>query len=115
MAAYMHDNGNDVLLPAGTPVVDVITPVAVVNAKKIHQQILDSQDKLFFISYRGANTIRPRWYLCAINTSDSDMSDAGQYHVDFFRKHPKDEKKKDNMSRFGPDWYQIKWANKEKS
>ena len=83
MAANLHDNSSDVSLPAGIPVVDVITPVPISDAKTIHRQILDSQDKLFFISYRGANTIRPRWYLCAINTTDSDMPNAGQYHVDF--------------------------------
>ena len=83
MAANLHDNSSDVSLPAGIPVVDVVTHVHISDAKTIHRQILDSQDKLFFISYRGANNIRPRWYLCAINTTDSDMPNAGQYHVDF--------------------------------
>ena len=29
--------------------------------------------------------------------------------------HPSDEKKKDDVSRYWPDWYKIKWVDKETS
>ena len=59
--------------------------------------------------------MRPYWYLCAVNIAESDKSEAGEFHVDFFWKHPTDENKKDNLSRFWPDLYESKWSNKGKS
>ena len=115
MATNLHENNSDASLPAGTLIVDAITHVSIINAKLIYQQMLVSQDKLFFISYRGVNTIQPRWYLCTINMSESDMSDVRQYHVDFFRKHRSDEKNKYDNSCSWPDWYEIKWFDKERS
>lgn len=37
--------------------------VSTTPVPELHQQIIDSGDKVFFVSYSGANTLRPRWYL----------------------------------------------------
>ena len=66
-------------------------------------------------SFSGANTLRPRWYLVQIRLDSDEQSQANQYFVDFFRKHPTDGPKKDDKARFWPDWYEIIWADKEKS
>lgn len=46
------------------------TPIATPSA--LHQSILNSNFKLCFIAYCGANTLRPRWYLIQIQLDDSD-------------------------------------------
>ena len=37
------------------------------------------------------------------------------WFVVFLRKHHNDQKKKDNVVCYWPDWYKIIWADKEKS
>ena len=45
---------------------------------------MESKDKLFFIAYRTANTLRPRWYLVQIGIEDSDKpKTTGKYHAIF--------------------------------
>ena len=48
--------------------------------------ILASKDNLYFISYRGVNSMCPRWYLVQIILYD-DTTD-NQYFVDFFQNIP---------------------------
>ena len=60
----------------------------------------DSKTNLCFISYRGAGTLRPKWYLIEIRKESKDDAEKGELFVDFFRKHPDDNKKKDNVSRY---------------
>ena len=112
-----HLNGNviDESMTTNTPIVEHLSTKHDLNLSSTHQAILACADKLFFISYRGANTLRPRWYLVQIRLDDEEIPGSNQYFVDFFRKHPDDNKKKDDLARYWPDWYEIKWEDKEKS
>ena len=79
-------------------------------------QLSDSEDNLYFISYRGSNTVQPKWYLVELRQEDDKQnSEKNEVSVALFRKHPNDEKKKDNVARYWPDWYEIVWCDKEKS
>jgi hypothetical protein len=56
-----------------------------------HEQVIASIDRLCFVSYKGANTLRPRWYLVQIMLDAEDMDcSTGTYHVVIFRCHPDD-------------------------
>ena len=72
------------------------------QAVNVHVEL---DGKSCFISYRGAGTVRPRWYLVHVRTANADQVNPVEYTVDFFRVHPSDEKKKDNVSRYWLDWY----------
>ena len=67
-----------------------------------------------YISITGANTLRPCWYLVQIRLEDSNTAAEGQYFVHLFRRHPNDSHKKDNMARYWPNWYAIKWVDEKK-
>lgn len=56
-----------------------------------HNHVIGSKDKLCFLAYEGANTLRPRWYLVQIMLDDNDSNtQSSLYHVAFFRCHPDD-------------------------
>ena len=59
--------------------------------------------------------MQPRWYLVHIHLEDTDESNPDDFFVDFFCKHLSDEKKKDDVTRYWPDWFKIVWFDKEKS
>ena len=101
--------------PTAVPSDDPLPASSPINPIAIHDAIVASKDKLFFIKYRGANTLRPRWYLVQVRLENNSTPANGEYFVDFFRKHPDDTQKKDDMSRFWPDWYEIVWFDKEKT
>ena len=68
-----------------------------------------------FIVYRGANTLRSRWYLVQVSLEDnSSPSELHTYHVEFFRCHPDDMHKPHNIARWCPVWYEIAWVDKVK-
>ena len=74
----------------------------------------DIDGKLCFISYQGAGTVQSDWYPVQVRTANADQVNHVEYTVDVFRVHPSDEKKKDNVSRYWPNWYEIKSVDREK-
>ena len=71
-----------------------------------------SKEKLCFIAYKGANTIKLKWFLVQVDLSrNSDGQNTGIYCVDFFRYHPSDSHKSHDCARYWPDWYEIKWTD----
>ena len=92
------------------PLTNHQTPPRTIN------QLNNSENNLCFISYRGANTVRPKWYLVEIRQDDDkQISEKNEVSVAFFRKHANDDKKKDNVARYWPEWYDIVWCDKDKS
>ena len=89
------------------PIVEHLAPKHYLNLSGTRQSILASADKLFFISYCRASTLRPRWYLVQIRLDDDEIPGSNQYFVNFFRKHPDDNKKKDDLARYWHIWYEI--------
>ena len=79
-------------MTTNTPIVEHIAPKRDLNLSTTHQAILASADKLFFIIFRGENTLRPHWYLVQIRLDDDEIPGYNQYFVDFFRKFPDDKK-----------------------
>ena len=75
--------------------------------------IKSSKDKLCVITYRGANIIKPKWYLVQVDLVDSsDSQDIGVYFVKLFHCHPYDCHKPQDCARYRPDWYEIQWTDK---
>ena len=60
MNTHLHDNVVDAFMTTNNPIIEHLTPKHDLNLSGTHQIILASADKLFFILYRGANTLRPR-------------------------------------------------------
>ena len=114
MDTNLHDNIINASILISISIVEHLAPKYEINLSDTHQAILASVDKLFFISYREENTLRPRWYLVQIRLDDDETPGANQYFVNLFRKHFDDDKKKDDLARYYHDWYEIEWADKEK-
>ena len=84
------------------------TGAALLNA------ITQSSDRLFFISYRPAGTLRPRWYLVQVDLPQSIIDPAsahhatdGHYYCHFFGKHPDDTPLPDPFSRWWLLWHRY--------
>ena len=56
-----------------------------------------------------------RWYLIQTYFEHTTQSNANECSINFFCKHLSDEKKKDKVSLYWLDWYEIKWFDKEKT
>ena len=75
---------------------------------ELHQKIVESKGKLFFITYSLANTLRHRWYSVQVDLKESEKSElTGKYDIKCLRCHPKYEHKPDDKERFWPDWYKM--------
>ena len=79
----------------------------------IHQDITTSKDKLFFVHFTPANTLRKRWYLVQVNIQDTaevnpDYHNNHKYFCTFLAKHPSDKHLSDELSCWWPDWYRYK-------
>ena len=88
------------------------TTLATTEPNNIHDMILQSKDKLFFIRFTPAQTMRARWYLVQVNIEDTQELNAdyiknGIYYCCFLAKHPSDTGKSDEFSRWWPDWYEY--------
>ena len=78
------------------------------SSQSIHQSIKESTDRLFFVKYVVAGTMRPKWYLVqvdleATSTLNLEPEATGVYFCVFLAKHPNDAQKTDEFSRFWPD------------
>lgn len=75
------------------PTPDLDSQIAFLEPAALAAAISASQDKLFFIAYSPAGTLRKRWYLvrpdvkaCAELDCTQDYATTGKYVVDFFTK-----------------------------
>ena len=78
----------------------------------LHDSILASHDKLFFIKYTPTGAIKERWYLIQIDlesTEDANLDPirTQNYWCVFHAKHVNDEKKSDELARWWPLWYEY--------
>ena len=89
MDTHLHYNTIDAYMTTNTPIVEHIAPKRDLNVSPTHQAILASADKLFFIIYRGGNTLRPHWYLVQIRLDDEEILGSNQYFVDFSPEAPR--------------------------
>ena len=77
-----------------------------------HNSIQLSKDKLFFVKFTPDRTMRPRWYLIQVDLQDTMdinplMINKGRYWCIFLAKHPGDNVKSDEFSRWWPEWYRY--------
>jgi hypothetical protein len=74
-------------------------------------KIEESNNKLFFVRFTPANTLRPRWFLVQIEQQNSDETPLpfGVYFCTFLQKHPSDKHKSDDKSRWWPEWRELLW------
>jgi hypothetical protein len=82
------------------------------DTTSLHDTIITSNDKLFFIKYTPSGTMRPRWYLVQIDLiSTAELNpkwkETGQYFCVFLARHPTDKDKSDEFARWWPDWYRY--------
>jgi len=82
------------------------------STPSLHESIINSRDKLFFIKYTPNGTVRERWYLIQIDleaTEDAklDPIQTQTYWCVFHAKHANDEKKSDEIARWWPLWYEY--------
>jgi hypothetical protein len=71
-----------------------------------------SPDRLFFVSYRPAGTLRPRWYLIQIDIPQSlsaspAYASDGRYYCHFLGCHPNDTSLPDPPSRWWLLWHRF--------
>jgi hypothetical protein len=88
------------------------------SAPSLLSAILASTDKLFFVSYAPAGTLRPRWYLVQVdmlqtplNPPSKSYPSTGIYYCHFFGKHPDDAALLDPASRYWPLWHRFSTAS----
>jgi len=70
----------------------------------------NSNDKLFFVKYIPADTMRQRWYLVQIDMIATEELNPqwqhnGRYFCVFLACHPSNKSKSDEFARWWPDWY----------
>lgn len=78
----------------------------------LRNSIVISTDKLFFVKYTPAGTMRPRWYLVQVDlVSTAELNpnwkETGKYFCVFLARHPTDKDKSDEFARWWPDWYRY--------
>jgi hypothetical protein len=93
------------------------TPIPA-TATTLLAAITASTDRLFFISYRAAGTLRPRWFLVQVDLASSLVDPhtsthpvTGIYYCHFFSQHPDDVSSTDPTSRFWALWHRFTTSN----
>ncbi|MGH7955061.1 MAG: hypothetical protein ACREOZ_03790 [Gloeomargaritales cyanobacterium] len=73
-----------------------------------------SRDRLAFISYTPADTMRPRWYLVQVDLESSKRHPEiiacdreRLFYVEFYAKHPSDEEICDASARWWREWHEY--------
>jgi hypothetical protein len=84
------------------------------SASALYDRIVSSADRMFFIQYLPEGTLRPRWYLVAVNLESSLLEPAssaccssGTYCVDFYCRHPDDRALSDACARWWREWHRY--------
>ena len=75
-----------------------------------HNDILQSKDRLFFINYTPQRTLRSWWYLFQVDLagtpeSNPNPKEQGIYYCMILAKHPENQGKIYEISRWWPEWY----------
>jgi hypothetical protein len=94
---------------------DLEFSVSSVSTATLHDAILHSHDKLFFVRYMNEGTFRARWYLISVDLEQTqeasvqygDPSVSGIYYVHFYARHPSDKDLSDAAARWWPEWHQY--------
>ncbi len=80
----------------------------------LYHRILESDDKLFFIAYRNAGTLRPIWSLVQVDLAQTHEPEAecnpevdGRYYVHFLSSPIADKTRSDPASRWWPSWHEY--------
>jgi hypothetical protein len=96
--------------PFASPPISVVPP----SAAQLYDRIVASTDRMFFIQYLPEGTLRPRWYLVAVNLDCSQHQPAsatcrhsGIYAVDFYCRHPDDRTSSDACARWWREWHRY--------
>lgn len=81
-------------------------------SQDLHQSIQNSKDKVFFIQFLPHGMMRPKWYAIQIDIESTieanpNYLENNQYWCVFLMKHPHDNNKSDEYSRWWPDWYKY--------
>lgn len=92
--------------------IETLLESAHMNHLELHATIEKSKDKLFFVKYIPAGTMRPRWYLVQIDIiATKELNPQWQcnrrYFCVFLARHPADKSKSDEFARWWPDWYRY--------
>jgi len=89
-------------------------PISTTFTLELHQNLQSSTDKLLFIQFTPANTLRPKWYLVQVQMDQHTQDDApGTYFCTFLQKHTRDAQLPDNISRWWADWRELEWTNED--
>ena len=81
------------------------------NNDDLQLMLAQSKDKLFFIQYVPAGTLRPRWYVIQVNEEESaDTREGGVYLCEFLQRHTSVDLKSDSRSRWWPEWRELSWS-----
>ena len=76
----------------------------------MHTSTYSNQNTIFFLNCTPKITLWARWYLVQVDlasTSESDITskEQGKYYCIFLSKHPDDQGKSDEISRWWPECY----------
>lgn len=94
-----------------TPIEQLLEP-SYMSGIDLHNAVSTPTDKLFFVQYTPAGTMRPRWYLIQIDMISTaelnpQWAKTGRYFCVFLARHPTDKDKSDEFARWWPDWYRY--------
>lgn len=108
-------------MPSATTLLDdsTVTPPLIETSNIPEPTALPSQldintlsNSLFFIHYTPTDTMRRRWYLVQIDTESTigvnpSWESNAQFWCVFLARHPQDNAKSDEFSRWWPEWYKY--------
>ena len=84
------------------------------DPQRLFQRINESIDRLFFVAYRNAGTLRPIWALVQVDLAQTHNVKAqcepevdGKYYVHFLSKPVADQRLSDPSSRWWPRWHEF--------
>jgi PAS domain-containing protein len=94
---------------------DVVLPEQATDSAILFRKIELSKDQLFFISYRLPGTLRAKWFLVAVDLTQTnaateccgDPTISGTYFVHFYGRHPSDDSDSDCDARWWPLWHEF--------
>jgi hypothetical protein len=94
---------------------DVVLPEKATDSAILFHKIELSTDRLFFISFRMPGTLRAKWFLVAVDLTQTaaetgrcgDPKVSGTYFVHFYGRHPSDDSDSDCEARWWPLWHEF--------
>ena len=112
MGATLTDKDN-ISNPLSTVVIEKSNSVpSIASPSDFLLKVIASTDNICFVACRGADMLRPKWYIVQIDLDDNNKCSGGKYFVDFLQCHPTDAHKSQDLARWWLDWYEIEWTDK---